>query len=160
MSKAWEALGIAEGTDTHTHGSRRLRPRKKKKKEKKISTEPIIDDHRDQEKQEKPSRIERVTLSVSGSLMRRTSREFRRTILLYSRVSVRGFTISAAASPILGKNLKDYYLLLSICMQFFSREERVRSLYPVETSWRKKPSLWGELYRFNESKGDCRSPTA
>ena len=117
MCKAWEALGIAEGTDTHTHGSRRLRPRKKKKEKNQHSR---LSDHRVQEKQEKPSRIERVTLSVSGSLMRRASREFRRTILLYSRVSVRGFTISTAASPILGKNLKDYSLLLSICIQFFS----------------------------------------
>lgn len=88
------------------------------------STEPTIW----QSNPRKTIRIQRATLSVSGSLMRRTSREFRRTILLYCRVSVLGFTISTTASPIFGKNVKDYSLLLLIRMQFSQRGE-VRSLH-------------------------------
>lgn len=38
------------------------------------------------------------TLSVSGSLIRRTSRELWRTILLYSLLSVRGLSISTISS--------------------------------------------------------------
>ena len=72
-----------------------------------------ISSNKNNNNDKKKSRMERVTLPVLVSLMRRTSREFWRTTILYSHVSVQGFTISTcsfsiANFPILGKNLKDY----------------------------------------------------
>ena len=70
--------------------------------------------------------MERVTLPVSVSLMRRTSREFWRTTILYSHVSVQGFTISTCSCstanfPILGKNLKDYSEIRIIVLEIKPR---------------------------------------
>ena len=74
----------------------------------------------------KKSRMERVTLPVLVSLMRRTSREFWRTTILYSHVSVQGFTISTCSCstanfPILGKNLKDYSEIRIIVLEIKPR---------------------------------------
>ena len=74
----------------------------------------------------KKSRMERVTLPVSVSLMRRTSRVFWKTTILYSHVFAQGFTISIcsfsiANFPILGKNLKDYSKIRIIVLEIKPR---------------------------------------
>ena len=73
--------------------------------------------------------MERVTLPVSVSLMKRTSREFWRTTILYSHVSVQGFTISTcsfsiANFPILGKNLKYYSEIRIIVLEIKPRTNK------------------------------------
>ena len=70
--------------------------------------------------------MERVTLPVSVSLMRRTSRVFWKTTILYSHVFAQGFTIlicsfSIANFPILGKNLKDYSKIRIIVLEIKPR---------------------------------------
>lgn len=92
MGEALEAYRVREGPDTDSHWCSALQEEK--------TNIPITDDIK-RDGIEKREQIEEnyMTLSVSGSLMRRTSREFVSTILRYSLLSVRGFTISTSSLP-------------------------------------------------------------
>uniref|UniRef100_A0A7C8Z947 Uncharacterized protein n=1 Tax=Opuntia streptacantha TaxID=393608 RepID=A0A7C8Z947_OPUST len=96
MREALEALRVAEGADIDIHGSRTLR----KTKNRSIQLAQLQRNMQEKFRSEFRKLMENLTLSVSGSLIRRTSRELGRTILLYSLLSVRGLNISTNPSSL------------------------------------------------------------
>ena len=101
MGKSLEAFGVAERAHAHIHGSSTLQQKNTTIRTQRYNPKIAIKAIKLERKLNLNSNLNKywIALSVSGSLMRRTSREFLRTILLYSLLSVRAFTISTASFP-------------------------------------------------------------
>jgi hypothetical protein len=100
MGESLEAFGVAERAHAHIHGSSTLQ-QKNTTRTQRYNPKIAIKANKLERKLNLNSNLKKdwIALSVSGSLIRRTLREFLRTILLYSLLSVRAFTISTSSFP-------------------------------------------------------------